>query len=362
MAVPRFDEKELKVLREEPARLATDSPYLVYDYPVTIKEAIHATYDRKPYWQIARMDYKLMCPLVVPDNLARGQINEAEPIKPIIGRNVPDMFGIEWEYIEQVGGAMVRPGNPFAEDANELLEKIKWPDPDKWDWEISAKANNGVYFKPETYNSITILNGWFERLISMLDFEGALLAIYDEDQKDAVHEFLSKLSDLYIRIIDIMLDTYTDVDGFFMHDDWGGQKSPFYSPELCAEMIVPHMRKVTDHIHSRGKKADLHSCGNIIQQVPNMITAGWDSWFPQPMNDSHKIYDMYGDKILVGVDPSIPYEKMNEDELRKAARDFADRFIKPGKPCLLSNSSVSYAKPFREELYSYSRKKCSETI
>jgi hypothetical protein len=30
------------------------------------------------------------------------------------------MFGIEWEYVPQVGGSMVRPGKPFVEDANEI--------------------------------------------------------------------------------------------------------------------------------------------------------------------------------------------------------------------------------------------------
>ena len=95
---------------------------------------------------------------------------------------------------------MVRPGKPFAEDAWDLLDKIEWPDPDAWDWEKSGRANNGVFLKKENYNVIGFLNGWFERLISMLDFENALMALYDDDQKEAVHKFFDRLSDLYINI------------------------------------------------------------------------------------------------------------------------------------------------------------------
>jgi hypothetical protein len=160
-----------------------------------------------------------------------------------------------------------------------------------------------------------------------------------------------------------MIDTYVDLDGFSMHDDWGGQKNTFFSPDLCEEMIVPHMRKVTDYIRSRGKTAELHSCGNIGVQVPNMIKAGWQSWFPQPMNDTHAIYEKYCDKILVGVNSGIgDPEKMSDDELRAAAHAFIDKFMQPGKPCFFGYDMVSGKRPFRDELYAYSRKKCSGMV
>lgn len=362
MAVPMYDPKELTVIGEEAGFLGRTPPTPVYDYPVTKKEAMKVMFRREPYWQMTSSDSSMMTPNVNPDNLARGFVFDAEHIKPIIGRTVPDMFGIHWEFIEKVNGAMVRPGKPFAEDANDLLKKLVWPEPDKWDWEGSGKINNGVFLKPDNYNKIGFLNGWFERLISMLDFENALMALYDEDQKDAVNEFFTRLSDLYINIFGHMIDTYPDIDGFSIHDDWGGQRNTFFSPELCAEMIVPHMRRVTDFLHSRGMSTELHSCGNNATQVPNMIAAGWDAWQMQPMNDSHALYEQYGDKILISVRPdaNIDPEKMSDDELRAAARDFIDRFMKPGKPCFIAfdMSPLSANRPFRDELYEYSRKKC----
>ena len=60
---------------------------------------------------------------------------------------------------------------------------------------------------------------------------------------------------------------------------------------------------VTDFLHSKGKFCDLHSCGQNMKQVPNMIKAGWDSWCPQAMNDTAKEYELYGDKIIIGVMP-----------------------------------------------------------
>jgi hypothetical protein len=34
-----------------------------------------------------------------------------------------------------------------------------------------------------------------------MDFEGAILAMIDEDQKDAVNAFFEKLTDLYIKLM-----------------------------------------------------------------------------------------------------------------------------------------------------------------
>ncbi len=359
MSVPKFDVSELEVVGHAPSFFGRGEGTAIYKYPCSVREAVKAMFRREPYWQVGGGDMKMMTPKVNPDNIARAFVFEAERVPAQPGVLVPDMFGIEWEYIPAAGGSMVRPGKPFAEDANELLEKVQWPDVDSWDWAGSAEANKD-YFSPDSYNTICILNGWFERLISMLEFEGAVMALYDEDQKDAVKEFLDKVSDVYIKIIDHSIEAYPDLDGFNMHDDWGAQKETFFSPELCAEMIVPAMRKVTDHIHSRGLTCELHSCGQNLKQVPNMIAAGWDAWNPQVIVDSCKVYELYGDKILIGVNPKIDLEGKTDEEKRAAALDFVNNFMQPGKPCFLSHGANNDP-VFHAALYEYSRKKaCGE--
>ena len=92
-----------------------------------------------------------------------------------------------------------------------------------------------------------------------------------------------------------------------------------------------------------------------------MIAAGWDAWFPQNIVDSREVYELYGDKILVGVDPKIDIEGMSDDEIRAAARDFVDKYMQPGKPCFFAFSAATSNTVFCEELYAYSRKKaCGE--
>ena len=360
MKAPKFDTEELKVVGECP----TFTPGIalpIYDYPVSLREANEALFKREPYWQMTCRDQAMFSPMVNPDNIARGFIFEARQLD-VSQYGGKDMFGIEWEYIEQVGGSMVRPGKPFVEDASELAEKVVWPNPDEWDWEAAAEANKD-YFDPNKYNVVWFLNGWYERLISFMDFENAIMAMFDEDQQDAVKDFFDKLSDLYIKIFDKYITYFPNINGFCIHDDWGSQKETFFSPALVEEMIVPYMRRVTDFIHSKGKSCELHSCGQNYKQVPNMIKAGWDMWIPQAMNDTQKIYEDYGDKLIIAVMPDKVSPDATEDEQRAAARAFVDRFMQPGKPCLVSYHDMSMCtRAYMDELYEYSRKKAAGEI
>lgn len=358
MANPKFDPKELKVVYEIPPFFPGAPATPVYDFPVTPKEAYKATMRREPIWQITGVEASFFTPRVYPDNVARAFVFESTPL-PREEFGGKDMFGIEWVYVDVAGGSMVQPGTPFLSDANEWEEKVVWPDIDSWDWEGSSKEN-AKHLSNDNFVAPWIMNGFFERLISFMDFEGAAMAMIDEDQQDAVKALMEKLTDLYIKVVDKFIEHY-DIDGFCVHDDWGSQKAPFFSPTLCKELIVPAMRRLTDYIHSKGLFADFHCCGHVELQVPNMIEAGWDSWGGMPMNDSHMLYEKYGDKIIIGVIPDqFDPATTSEEDQRKAAAEYVEKFCKPGKPSTLNMYGAAVLTPaYREELYKLSRIKYS---
>jgi len=368
--VQKFDPKELEMV-DVPG--FGGFPMKSLNYPLNKHDHGIATFKREPWWQMMQaVDAQIFTPRVIPDNVARGFVFEAAPFDANTEGGGPDMFGVEWEYIKTVGGSMVRPGNPYLEDISEWREKIVWPDLDSWDWEGSAKLNNGTFLRPENFNQMWFQTGWYERLIAFMEFEGAIMALFDEDSQPEVHAFFDKLTDFYIEIFKRVCDYFPEVHAFFIHDDWGSQKETFFSPSIAEEMIVPYMRRVTDYLHSRGKFCELHSCGNNYKQVANYIKAGWDAWAPQLMNDSYKIYDDFGDKLLVATFPqNIPEEimalptteekqaafaQLPEEEQRRIAREYANRVCKAGKPSFYNFYAAHWLTPaFREELYKQSR-------
>jgi hypothetical protein len=369
MAVPKFNSNEMKVVREQPAWLPGMPPTRIYSTPVSLGEGFVAAMKKEPIWLLSGVETSMFVPRINPDNIARsfsfdgeGAVTNDQAGLPVGG---PDMFGIEWVFVPAAGGSMVKPGRPTLSDVNEWKSKIKFPNIDAWDWAGSAKKNE-AYLKglrdSGTAIQGMILNGYFERLISFMDFEGAAMSMVDEEQQDAVKELMMALADLYIGLVD-RFHKYYGIINFNIHDDWGSQMAPFFSPALGKELIVPAMRKVNDHIHALGGFVDFHSCGHIDQCVPNMIAAHWDSWCGMPMNDSQGDWEKYGDKIMIGVMPD-PFDPAttSEEKQREAARKFVDKFCKPGKVAMINSMYAgSLLTPtFREELYRYSRVKLGD--
>lgn len=354
-----FNESELKVVSELPNFMGTSNP--VYDFPITMREAGVSTFrDKDPMWMVTDIEVNYFTPSVIPDNGARGFVFEGEPY-PREKFGGKDMFGIEWEYIDVAGGSMVKPGNPLMTDANEWKEKVVFPDIDKWDWEGSAKLNK-EYLNNGRCNVMMLLNGcWFERMISFMDFEDAAVALIDDEQTDAVKEMLHELTSLYLRLVDKCLEHY-DLDGFSIHDDWGAQKDPFFSAEAAREIILPEMKRFVDHVHSKGKFVDLHSCGHIEARCDIFVEAGFDSWTPMPMNNTQDLYEKYGDKIVLGIVSDAPFDPAttSEADQRAAARAFVEKYTKPGKPAMYStfyNPPGMLTPAFREEMYKASRER-----
>jgi hypothetical protein len=354
MSVPAFEEREMVVVSKTPGD-PLFPPLDIFDYPVTPREAFIGALEAEAVWEIVGHEKVTFTPRIIPDNVARALVIENSTFDPDTQGGGPDMFGIEWEYVPVAMGSMVHPGQPFLSNANEWYEKVVWPDIESWDWQGSAALNNGTYLLPEYFNCLMFQTGYFERLISMLDFEGALMALVDEEQHRAVKDFFEKLSDLYIAIFAKAVETWPRLDGFEVHDDWGSQQNTFFSPDIVAEFIVPSMRKVNDFVHSKGRYCLAHSCGNNIRQVENYIAAGYDAWNPQPINDTAAIYERFGDRLLIGVYDE-PRPDATQDEQRQAAQAFANRFCRPGKPSYLNMYSAEcLTAAYREELYRQSR-------
>lgn len=348
----QFDNSELKIIKEIPNIFGVMNP--IYDTPISQRDNFIQTMEKDPLWLCTRLETSVFSPSVVPDNIARALVIEANGMEP---RDDIDMFGIPWEYVPEAGGSMVRPGNHILDNANDWEKVLNFPDIDSWDWESSAKENNNSFLNADTFTQVAQLNGWwFERLVSFMGFEGAAMALIDDDQKNAVKALFEKTTDLGCRIIDKFVDYYENIEAFMVHDDWGSQRSPFFSDDAAREMIVPYMKKLTDHIHSKGLYANLHSCGHVESRVQCFIDSGWDLWSPQPMNDTIKLCKNFGDKICIGITPELfDSDTTSEDEQREHARELVRRVCKPEKSCFVNIRGGMMTAAFREELYKQSR-------
>jgi len=352
-----FNIDELTVVGEYQPFKQGALPRKKYSTPITSKENYLAVFKRElPLWIPCENDSVTMFPGVNPDNHARGQVREAASLRPDEITDFHDMFGIEWVYISEAGGSMVRPGKPTLEDANDWEKVIKFPDIEKWDWGTSKKNNEQYVLKEGRLTIPTISSGLFERLISFMDFENAAMALIDEEQTDAVHALFSALCELYDKIIGKYKECFNPGVICF-HDDWGSQRAPFFSLNTVREMLVPYISRIAESIHSRGMYFEFHSCGKNELLVPAYIEAGVDFWSGQPMNDKQRLYELYGDKIILGIEPDIePDPNLSDAEAVAAAKRFVARYAPDyeKKPVVVNKSAAPDA--FIETVYEESRK------
>lgn len=350
-----FKEEELQIKKE---RFCFGFMRDVLNTPVTPRENMHRALAGNAVWTPTTYDYHYLFPLCMPDNKAKGNVSDAK--LPADQYGGPDMFGVIWEYEPDIGGSTVRPGNPLLASADEWYEKIVFPTKetiDSWDWE-GCVANANVEEEKDFYWELVICTGFFERLISFMDFEEAAVAMIDPDQEEAVLELFDRLADLYIMFIDKFREVFPNTsDAVTLHDDWGHQRGQFFSSETVMRMLAPSMKRVVNHIHSLGMDAELHSCGKVDDLIPCMIEIGFQMHECQPLLDFDTVVPAYGDKILFHVPQDTPPFDAPEAEQRAAARKFAAKLSKWGNAVILDDYYCENPvnNIFMEELYHAAR-------
>jgi len=299
--------------------------------PITPKENFKMILDGKtPYWiplgGWLYCDINLFRPRIHPDNVATRIIFDSEDYPEFTSTKITSSwFDLEWEFHEVAGGATVHPGNPKVPDIEKWEEYISIPDLDDMDFKKCGEINKD-YLNTDQFNQLGILSGFWERLISLMDVEGAAIALIDEDHQKGVHRLFDQLTELYIEYIR-RINEYHDLDCILIHDDWGHQHSSFFSINTCREMLVPYYKRVIDAVHELGLYFELHSCGKNQTLVPAMIEAGVDLWCPQDMNDYEMLTRTYKDKSIVFglLQPEIPKDADN-NHIRRIAKDWVEKY------------------------------------
>lgn len=309
--------EELKIVGTEP-QLGTNEGRPRYNTPITPRENFQRYFEREnALWYPGNADTVDIMPKIIPDNIARATVVDTETIDVETEAGGRDMFGIEWTYDHAAGGSMVKPGTPAVPDICEWEKYITLPDLDSWDWE-GASERLRPYYSTCRANKTMIYTGLFERLISFLDFEGAAMALVDEDSQPAVHRLFDTLCNIYDELIG-RLKKHFMIDMITFHDDWGSQRAPFFSLSTCREMLAPYLKRVVESAHKRGIIFDFHCCGKNEQLVPAMLKAGVDMWSGQNLNDWELLSGQTKGKIFY----SIVWKKYDPAEF-KSEQEFLD--------------------------------------
>jgi len=309
MSFEKFSADELEVKKTIPGfRGETE----FYNTPISSRENILRLYQGKtPLWipfSGEMVNVKADCD---PENVARGP-----------GGGI-DGWGVEWVFVPSAGGAMVKPGSPKVTDINRWEEVLTVPHPEEWDW-AGCYERSKDRIDNERIFEMTVGSCLFERLIAVMDYANAAVALVDEDQQEGVHRF-------FRAVTDARKEYYSQMKKWFnpqvvnFNDDWGTQRAESFSVDTAREMLVPYVKETIEHVHSLGMYIDLHCCGFVENFVPLFIEEGFDSWGGQPLNDKYKLKKQYGDKMIFTHNFELPKD-YTDAQLTAAVEEYMTEF------------------------------------
>ncbi len=261
----------------------------------------------------------------------------------------PDAWGVMWTNQGPnpvVNGNTVAKDYKMFDDMDEWKEHVKFP---PLEFMPLDDIFNGMWHgmqcnRDEHVISCLMLSGQFERMNQIIGMENALCAFYE--YPDEVHEFFEAMCEYKLKCIDIAYEKLHP-DVIHMHDDWGTNNNMFMDPDLWREFIKPCEERYAKRIHELGMIYMHHSCGYIMQIIPDLIEIGVDVIEPLMVaNDMDELLEKYNGKITLagGIDNRVidSVDGTPETVIKEVHR-VMDRYCKP------ENRFVPYYIPAMED-------------
>ena len=149
-------------------------------------------------------------------------------------------------------------------------------------------------------------------------------------EKETAHEMMARYVDAVINCLALYHQAVGDRAFAWgvASDDAGTQRGELLRPELFAEMIVPHYKRLCSWVHANTNwKTFLHSCGSIYHYIPHWIEAGIDILNPVQISaanmEPERLKREFGGKIVFwggGCDTQRVLPLGTPDEVRAHVR------------------------------------------
>jgi len=139
--------------------------------------------------------------------------------------------------------------------------------------------------------------GLFETSWTLRGFENALMDIAAEP--DFFQEMIDRLTENFLQYVDYVCEL--PVDAIFFGDDWGDQQGVIVGADRWRKFFKPAWAKIYERVHASGKFIISHSCGSVVDIIPDLIEIGLDcleSCQPEARGmNPYELKKRFGDKI-----------------------------------------------------------------
>lgn len=224
------------------------------------------------------------------------------------------------------------------------FEAYEWPDPDSFDYSRLKRLSR---YMPEGMKLIVYgPGGVLENVIELVGFENLCYMIIDDPE--LVREIVDAVGSRLVKYYEIC-SQYDTVGALISNDDWGFNSQTMLSVEDMRKYIVPWHKRIVETIHSSGKPAILHSCGNldkVMDDIANVIRYDAKHSYEDKILPVEKAYTKYSDTIAIlgGLDLDFVCRSTPE-EIYNRAVSMLELTVSKGGYALGSGNSIPYYVP-----------------
>ncbi|MCL2165571.1 MAG: hypothetical protein FWH55_14560 [Oscillospiraceae bacterium] len=198
------------------------------------------------------------------------------------------------------------------------------------DWESYYKNISKDFDRENKAVSVGGGDYWLT-LVSLMGFEGALLAMYEEPEE--VIELLTEISKFYTLVLKQQIH-YLKPEVLGLMDDDSAYRAPFFSLEMYRRLFKPFHKLHADIALDAGMVISRHDCGKCEQFIDDWLDVGVSEWnSPQDTNDLPGIKKKYGNRLAFSggwTGRHLFEEKASEKEIKDSLAEYVDYYAPGG--------------------------------
>ncbi|MHA1148765.1 MAG: uroporphyrinogen decarboxylase family protein [Promethearchaeota archaeon] len=240
----------------------------------------------------------------------------------------------EWGIIWRTSGTKSKDktfGHPYKGPFTDNWDTLNdWVPPDASDPEryrlIRTKLWKRLGKKRYTIGSIGV-NGLFNLCTQLRGFNELLIDF--AKNIDKVHLMIEKILPFYLKQVEKLKEFYPSLDSIMWADDLGTQRAPFMSPRIFNKFFKAPYKKVIDLTHDSGMNFILHSCGQILELMPDLVEAGVNVFeFDSPLMTGVENFKHYAEERKVAFWLSSNIQSTWIQDMPEAVEDQIRYYIK----------------------------------
>jgi uroporphyrinogen decarboxylase len=134
-----------------------------------------------------------------------------------------------------------------------------------------------------------------ERAHTLVGMENLLVAMLEQPER--VQRLLTRIADYQIGLVQRYLELGVDI--IRATDDYGAQNALLMSPPLWRSLFKPELARIVTRVKNGGAMFWLHSCGRVMEIIPDLIEIGIDVLDPVQVtaNDQAEAKHLYGRQL-----------------------------------------------------------------